>query len=170
MRRNRLPKTLSASTISERSWLWETIMHCRTCGTKASTDQNFCRSCGTKLSVISQLVAKHLSATDPALLPAESEASKPHRTTNLLFLGIVSCIIGLALLVADKQDDWIGAVGVLLLVAGTLTAVYEVLSPRWQIKISLRTPLPQPAILPPAESTGLASAKAYAHDSTDSSS
>jgi hypothetical protein len=144
-------------------------MHCLTCGTIASTDQKFCRSCGTELSVISQPVAKHLSATDPALL-AESDASKPHRTTALLFSGIVSCIIGLALLVADKQDDWIGAVGVLLLVAGTLTAVYEVLSPRWQIKISLRAPLPQPAILPPAESTGLASAKAHAHDSTDSSS
>jgi hypothetical protein len=50
------------------------------------------------------------------------------------------------------QDDWIGAVGVLLLVAGTLIAAYEVLSPRWQIKISLRTPLSQPAIMPPAES------------------
>ena len=106
-------------------------MHCPTCGTIASTDQNFCRSCGTELSVISQLVAKHLSATDPALLPAESDASKPHLRTILLFSGIVSCIIGLALLVADKRDDWIGAVGVLLLVAGTLTAAYGVLSPWW---------------------------------------
>jgi hypothetical protein len=140
-------------------------MHCLTCGTKASTDQNFCRSCGTELSVISQL-----GATDPALLPAESDVSKPHRTINLLFLGIVSCIIGLVLLVANEQGDWIGAVGVLLLVAGTLTAAYEVLPPRWQVKISLRAPLAQPAILPPAESTGLASAKARAHDSTDSSS
>jgi hypothetical protein len=145
-------------------------MYCPTCGTKASTDQKFCRSCGTELWVISQLVAKHISATDPVLLPAESEASMPRRRTTLLFSGIVSCIIGLALLVADKQDGWIGAVGVLLLVAGTLTAAYGVLSPRWQIKRSPRTPLPQPAILPPAESTGLASAKAHAHDSTDSSS
>jgi hypothetical protein len=127
-------------------------MHCPTCGTIASTDHKFCRACGTELSVISQLVAKHLSATDPALLPAESDASKPHRRAILLFSGIVSCIIGLALLVANKQDDWIGAVGVLLLVAGTLIAAYEVLSPRWQIKISLRTPLSQPAIMPPAES------------------
>jgi hypothetical protein len=140
-------------------------MHCPTCGTIASTDQNFCRSCGTELSVISQL-----DATDPALLPAESDASKPRRRTTLLFSGIVSCIIGLALLVANRQGDWIGAIGVLLLVAGTLTAVYEVLSPRWQKKISLRAPLAQPAILPPAEPAGLASAKAHAHDSTDSSS
>jgi zinc-ribbon domain len=136
-------------------------MHCPTCGTKASTDQKFCRSCGTKLSVISQLVAKHPSATDLALLPVKSDASKPHRRTILLFLGIVSCIIGLALLVADKLDSWIGPVGVLLLVAGTLTAAYGVLSPRWQIKGSPRTPLPQLVILPPAESTGLASAKAH---------
>jgi hypothetical protein len=136
-------------------------MYCPTCGTIASTDQKFCRSCGTELSVISQLVAKHLSATDPALLPAESDASKPRRTTNLLFLGIVYCIIGLALLVADKQGGWIGAVGVLLLVAGTLTAAYGALSPRWRTKISLRTPLAQPAIPPPAESAGLASAKAH---------
>ncbi len=37
-----------------------------------------------ELSVISQLVAKHLSETDPALLPAESDASKPRRRTTLL--------------------------------------------------------------------------------------
>jgi hypothetical protein len=144
-------------------------MHCPICGTIASTDHKFCRSCGVKLSVISQLVAKHPSATDPAPLPAESDASKPHRRTILLFSGIVSCSIGLALLVANKQGDWIGAVGVLLLVAGTLLTAYVALSPRRQIKISLRTPLSQPA-KPPAESTGLASAKAHAHDSTDSSS
>jgi hypothetical protein len=100
----------------------------------------------------------------------KSDASKPRRRTTLLFPGIVSCLIGLALLVADKQDDWIGAVGVLLLVAGTLTAAYEVLSPRWQKKISLRAPLAQPAILPPAKSTELESAKAHDRDSTESSS
>jgi zinc ribbon protein len=162
MRRNRLPKNSERQRhFRKGKWLWEIIMHCPTCGTIASTDQKFCRSCGTGLSVISQLVAKHLSATDPALLPAESDASKPRRRTTVLFSGIVSCIIGLALLVANKQDDWIGAVGILLLVAGTLTAAYGVLSPRWQIKRSPRTPLPQPAILPPAESTGLASAKAH---------
>ncbi len=132
-------------------------MQCPTCGTKVSTDQKFCRSCGTELWVISM----HLSSTDPALLQAESDASKPHRTTNLMFLGIVYCIIGLTLLVADKQSGWIGAVGVLLLLAGMLTAAYGALSPRWRMKVSLRTPLHQQAILPPAESAGLASTKAH---------
>jgi hypothetical protein len=139
----------------------EIIMHCPLCGTKASMNQNFCRSCGMELQVISQLVAKHLFATDPTLPPVEGDASKLHRAPPLLISGIVSFIIGMALLAADKLFslyDWIGLAGLLLLLAGILIAVYGVLSPRWQAKISLRTSLSQPALLSQAESTGLASA------------
>jgi general stress protein CsbA len=136
-------------------------MHCPVCGTKASTDQNFCRSCGMELQVISQLIAKHLSATDPTLLLVESDADKLHRMPTLLFSGIVSFIIGMALLVTDKMffhHDWIVLVSVLLLLAGTLITAYGVLSPMWQEKRYHRASLSQPAILPQPEPAGLASA------------
>jgi hypothetical protein len=68
----------------------------------------------------------------------------------------------MALLVAGKQfphHNWIGQVGVLLFLAGTLIVAYGVLSPLWQLKRPLRTPLSQPAILPQAEPTELASVR-----------
>ncbi len=136
-------------------------MHCPACGTKASAKQNFCRSCGMELQVISQLVAKHLSTTDPTLPPVESDAGKLHRMPTLLFSGIVSFIIGMALLVMDRMffhHNWIVLVSVLLSLAGTLIAAYGVLPPMWQAKRYHRTSLSQPAIPPQPEPAGLASA------------
>ena len=142
-------------------------MHCPTCGTKASTDQKFCRSCGMDLWIVSQLVASHLSVTDPSLLPVENMDGKPHRMAPLLFSGIAAFIIGMALLVANQHPDWIVPVSILLLLSGPLTAAYGVFSPRWQIKRFHRAPLSQPPTMPPAESRGLASAKAHKRNSID---
>ena len=58
-------------------------MYCPTCGTEASTNQKFCRSCGMELQIIFQLVAKHVSATDPALL-REAKPSVTERITGSL--------------------------------------------------------------------------------------
>jgi hypothetical protein len=136
-------------------------MHCPICGTKASMNQNFCRSCGMELQEISQLVAKHLFATDPALHPVKSDANKLHRIPTVVFSGVVSFIIGVALVVADKllsRYDGIGLIGLLLLLAGTLIAVYGVVSTLWRAESALRVSLSPAAILPQAEGAGLASA------------
>jgi hypothetical protein len=114
------------------------------------------------LRVISQMVAKYRSATDPALLPFESDTSLLNRMPTLLYSGIVSFIIGMALLAVGRQFphlNWIGMIGVLLFLAGTLIVAYGMFSPLWQIKRSLGTHPSQPAILPQTEPTELASVR-----------
>jgi hypothetical protein len=112
------------------------------------------------LQMISQAVAKHLSAADSAESPVESEASKVRRMSTLLLWGIAAFIMGMALIVVDKQfpdHDWIGLIGVLVLLLGAFVATYGVLSPLRQITSPSRNP-PQTAELPQAAPTALASA------------
>jgi uncharacterized membrane protein (Fun14 family) len=137
-------------------------MHCPICGTRASMNRNFCRSCGMELQVISQLVAKHQFATDPTLHQVKSDA-KLDRRPNVVFSGVVSFIIGVALVVADKllsRHDGVGLIGLLLLLVGTLIAVYGVVSPRWRAESALRTSLSPSAIPPQAEGKGAGLASA----------
>jgi hypothetical protein len=135
-------------------------MHCPSCGTETSKNQKFCRSCGIGLQMISQAVAKHLSTADSAESPVESEANKQRRMYTLVRLGIVAFFVGMALMVMGKQfpdQDWIGPIGVLVLLLGAFVATYGVLSPLRQITSPSRKP-PQPADLPQADPTALPSA------------
>jgi len=135
-------------------------MHCPSCGTETSKNQKFCRSCGIGLQMISQAVAKHLSTADSAESPVESEANKQRRMYTLARLGIVAFFVGMALMVMGKQfpdHDWIGLIGVLVLLLGAFVATYGVLSPLRQITSPSRKP-PQPADLPQADPTALPSA------------
>jgi hypothetical protein len=135
-------------------------MHCPGCGTETSRNQKFCRSCGIGLQMISQAVAKHLSTADSAESPVESEANKQRRMYTLVRLGIVAFFVGMALMVMGKQfpdHDWIGPIGVLVLLLGAFVATYGVLSLLRQITSPSRKP-PQPADLPQADPTALPSA------------
>lgn len=135
-------------------------MHCPSCGTETSKNQKFCRSCGMGLQMISQAVAKHLSTADSSEPPVESEASKQRRMSTLLLWGIAAFFVGMALIVVGKQfphHDWIGLIGVLVLLLGAFVAAYGVISPLRQIRSPSGRP-PQPAELPQAEPTALASA------------
>jgi primosomal protein N' len=135
-------------------------MHCPSCGTETSKTQKFCRSCGMGLQMISQAVAKHLSTADSAEPPVESEASKQRRMSTLLLWGIAAFFVGIALIVVGKQfphHDWIGLIGVLVLLLGAFVAAYGVISPLRQIRSPSGRP-PQPAELPQADPTALASA------------
>ena len=110
--------------------------------------------------MISQAVAKHLSAADSAESPVKSDASKLRRMSTLLLWGIAAFIMGMALIVVDKQfpdHDWIGLIGVLVLLLGAFVATYGVLSPLRQITSPSRRPR-QSAELPQADPTALASA------------
>jgi hypothetical protein len=123
-------------------------------------NQKFCRSCGRGLQIISQAVAKPLSTADSTESPVESEASKQRRMSTLLLWGIAVFFAGMALLIVDKQfphHDWIGLIGVFVLLLGAFVAVYGVLSPLRQIRSPSRRP-PQPAELPQAGLAALASA------------
>jgi predicted nucleic acid-binding Zn ribbon protein len=135
-------------------------MHCPSCGTETSKNKKFCRSCGMGLQMISQAVAKHLSTADSSEPPGESEASKQRRMSTLLFWGIAAFIVGIALIVVSKQFpdyDWIGLIGIFVLLLGAFVAAYGVLSPLRQITSPSRNP-PQTAELPQADPTALASA------------
>jgi zinc-ribbon domain/Protein of unknown function (DUF3040) len=135
-------------------------MHCPSCGTETSKNQKFCRSCGMGLQMISQAVAKHLSTADSSEPPVESEASEQRRMSTLLLWGIAAFFVGIALMVVGKQFldfDWIGLIGVLVLLLGAFVATYGVISSLRQIR-SLSGRPPQPAELPQADPTALASA------------
>lgn len=110
--------------------------------------------------MISQAVAKHLSTADSAEPPVESKVSKQRRMSTLLLWGIAAFFVGIALMVVGKQFpdfDWIGLIGVLVLLLGAFVATYGVLSPLRQIWSPSSRP-PQPAELPQADQTALASA------------
>jgi hypothetical protein len=110
--------------------------------------------------MISQAVAKHLSTADSAESLVESEANKQRRMSTLARLGIVAFFVGMALMVMCKQfpdHDWVGLIGVLVLLLGAFVATYGVLSPLRQITSPSRKS-PQPADLPQADPTALPSA------------
>jgi hypothetical protein len=112
------------------------------------------------LQMISQAVAKHLSTSDSSEPPVESEASKQRRMSTLLLWGIAAFFVGIALIVVGKQfphHDWIGLIGVLVLLLGAFVATYGVISPLRRIRSPSGRP-PQPAELPLADPTALASA------------
>lgn len=135
-------------------------MYCSSCGAETSKKQKFCRSCGISLPMIPQAVAKHLSTADSAEPPVESEVSRERRMFTL-FWGIAAFIIGMALIVVDKQflhHDWIGLIGVLVLLLGAFVAIYGTLSPLRRITSPSRNPS-QMAELPQADPTAPASAE-----------
>jgi hypothetical protein len=102
------------------------------------------------LQMISQAVAKHLSTADSTEPPVESEASKQHRMSTLLLWGIAAVFVGIALIVAGKQFpdfDWIGLIGIFVLLLGAFVAAYGVISPLRHIRSPSGKP-PQPADLP----------------------
>ena len=110
--------------------------------------------------MISQAVAKHLPAADSAESPVESEANKQRRMSTLVRWGIVAFFVGMALMVMGKQFpdfDWIGLIGILVLLLGAFVATYGILSPPRQKTSPSRNP-PRPAELPQADPTAPVSA------------
>jgi protein-S-isoprenylcysteine O-methyltransferase Ste14 len=109
--------------------------------------------------MISQAVAKHLPTADSSEPPVESEAIKQRRMSTLLLWGIAAVFVGVALIVVGKQFpdfDWIGLIGVLVLLLGAFVAAYGVISPLRQIRSPSGRP-PQPAYLPQTGPTAIVS-------------
>ena len=110
--------------------------------------------------MISQAVAKHLSTSDSSEPPVESEASEQRRMSILLLLGFSAFFVGIALVVVGNQFpdfDWIGLIGIFVLLLGAFVAIYGILShPRRKTSPS-RNP-PRPAELARADPEALASA------------
>ena len=79
--------------------------------------------------MISHAVIKHRSPADSNNLSLESETSVPHRVYTMLLWGIGTLLVGVALIAAGKEIQYVGSVGVLLELIGTFLALYGVLSP-----------------------------------------
>ena len=110
--------------------------------------------------MISQAVAKYLSTSDCSEPPVESEASKQRRMSTLLLWGIAAFFVGIALMVVGKKFpdfDWIGLIGIFVLLVGAFVAAYGVISPLRRIRSPSRK-THQPADPPQADPTALASA------------
>lgn len=102
------------------------------------------------LQMISQAAAKQLSTADSSELPVESEASKQRRMFTLAIWGIAAFFVGMSLMVVGKQyphPDWIGRIGVSVLLLGAFAATYGIISPLRQIGLPSGKPS-QPAELP----------------------
>ena len=111
-------------------------MHCPNCGKQTSIDQKFCKSCGMSLATVSIAIASHQSGLDSGKRPVSDDAGAIRRMAIMLFWGIVVFIMGGVALGISKRvlpnDFFVGLIGVVLLVAGLILAMYAVISPMWR--------------------------------------
>jgi uncharacterized membrane protein YvbJ len=77
-------------------------MPCPSCGAETTLDQRFCRSCGMDLETVSKLVAEHSSPETLKVEKALIERANRQRMYQSLKWGMISLILGMALLVTAK--------------------------------------------------------------------
>ncbi len=80
-------------------------MLCPSCGTLATTDQQFCRACGLNLEVIGKLVADHAAGSaeiQTKIDRAEVEKAILQRMFSWMTFGLILVAFGVALLILDK--------------------------------------------------------------------
>ena len=107
-------------------------MHCPSCGTDTTLDQRFCRSCGMGLETVSKLVAEHSSAEVLKFEKSLTEKIMRQRMYNSLKWGMISLILGMAVLTVVKTlalDKTFNLVGALLLFLAMGLMCYSVLAP-----------------------------------------
>lgn len=110
-------------------------MHCPNCGKETSTDQKFCRACGMNLEVVSKAVESHQSGSDSDKPASKYENSAVRQLGMILFLGIILLMIGAGVLSINKKmihNDWVGLIGLLLVLGGPLLSAYAAISPLWR--------------------------------------
>lgn len=99
-------------------------MHCPSCGTPATSEQQFCRACGMSLESVGKLVAQHAAAppkTRTNLAKAELEQALVHKMFTLLIWGMIIFGIGLVMLVVNKSfpiGAWFKLLSNLVMVSG----------------------------------------------------
>src|SRR5215467_7146940 len=97
---------------------WRGSMHCPGCGTQALDKQKYCRSCGMDLEMISHAISGHLSSADSGQISPESDRSAARRIFKMLLWGMGAVLVGMALIAASKEIQYVGAVGLLLTLLG----------------------------------------------------
>lgn len=106
-------------------------MHCPSCGTDTTLDQRFCRGCGMGLETVSKLVAEYSSPETLKLENSLTEKAIQKRMYHSLMWGMISFILGMAVLVVVKTlelDKTINLVGSLFLFLAMGLMSYAVLS------------------------------------------
>jgi hypothetical protein len=102
--------------------------------------------------MISQAIDKHLSPTDSDKLSSESDSSAQRRMYKMLLAGMGAVLVGMALIAASKEIQYVAEAGLLLTLLGAFLALYAVISPYLPKKGS-GARRSQKSALPQAEST-----------------
>ncbi len=106
-------------------------MHCPSCGTETGLETRFCRKCGLALESVGKLVADHSSPEDLKLEKSQTEKAIQQRMYRSLMWGMISFILGMAVLVVVKTfslDKTINLIGTLFLFIAMGLMTYGVLS------------------------------------------
>jgi hypothetical protein len=105
-------------------------MHCPKCGIESDLEQKFCRKCGFSLEPISKLFLAGSDDDEPKLTKREREKMLMRRMVSWMMRGMLIMLIGIILIVVNKQlklDQLVGLLGTLITLGGVSVMMYGLL-------------------------------------------
>jgi hypothetical protein len=105
-------------------------MHCPNCGNESDLDQKFCRKCGFNLAPVSKLILGADDDDDTKLNKIERDKLLMRRMVSGMMRGMLVMLIGIILIVVNKQlklDSLVGLLGTLITLGGVSVLMYGLL-------------------------------------------